>query len=176
MKRVLALISQVGFNDKELLIIKKTLEKHNISCPIASFALGECIGKYGNRVTARFAFPKIDIEEFDGIFFVGGYGMASLMEYPQIIKLVKKADRLKKIIGGHCMAPALVLAKAGILKGKKVTVFRKKDGWSEEEIIRNGGMLVDAKVVVDKNIVTGRDEEDAQMFAYALIEAISDNK
>ena len=173
MKRALAIISQVGFNDKELLTIKSTLEKNNISCVIASFAQGECIGKYGKRVTARYAIPSVNIDEFDALFFVGGYGISALMEYEQVIKLIKKANRAKKIIGAHCLAPALVLAKAGLLKGKNVTVFHTKDGWSAKEVLAHGAKLINAPVVTDKNIITGRNEDEAKAFADALVIALT---
>ncbi len=174
-RTIVAIVPQIGCNDKELLTIKDVVENANLRFVVASFTEGKCIGKYDSTINATVAIANLKTADYEGVVFVGGYHISALAQYAQVKRFVKSMDKEGKVIGAHCVAPAVILAPLGLLKGKKATVFATKDGWSVQELERKGAMYVDAPVVIEKNIVTGRNEEDAQVFAKALVKVIKSN-
>jgi protease I len=60
-----------------------------------------------------------------------------------------------------------VLAKAGVLEGKKATVFSTPDSISALQ--RGGAILVDNNVVVDSRLVTANGPASAEEFGNALV-------
>ena len=63
------------------------------------------------------------------------------------------------------------MAKAGLLKGKKATVFRTAD--SINELKKGGALISDAPVVVDGEIITGSGPEAAREFGRKIVEGLS---
>jgi len=70
-------------------------------------------------------------------------------------------------VGAICMAPS-ILANAGILTGRRVTVFP-----SEEDNLRaKGAEIISSYVTVDGKIVTGSGPYAAKEFAYAFLDTL----
>jgi hypothetical protein len=77
----------------------------------------------GNRTTASLSFEEIDPEQYDGLVIVGGSGsQVHLWNDAMLVHLVKFFQKSGKVIAAICLAP-VVLAHAGILKGKKAAYF-----------------------------------------------------
>lgn len=98
----------------------------------------------------------------DALILPGGPGTANLRESGAVIELVQKCFHAKKICAAICAAPT-VLAKAGILKGKKVTCF------PGQENAMQGAILEDADVVVDGTIITARAAGASMKFGLEII-------
>lgn len=62
----------------------------------------------------------------------------------------------------------VVLARAGVLEGKRCTVF--PDPECVNELKEHGAVYVNKDVVVSDNIITGRDPKSAKSFARAVLE------
>jgi protease I len=80
---------------------------------------------------------------------------------------MKEADNANKIIGAICYSPR-ILAKAGLLKGKKAT------GWNDdnelEGIFNNYGVTyMPSHVVVDGSVITADGPMAATEFAQVII-------
>jgi putative intracellular protease/amidase len=109
-------------------------------------------------------------KDYDAIVIVGGTGViGTLWEDQDLRNLVKEANKEKKIIAAICAAPP-VLARAGILKDKKATMFPWSDGI--KELTNNGVNYVDKEVVVSGNIITGRNPDASVAFGLQLCEAL----
>jgi len=169
-RKALFIVPQIGFNDVELLTIRKKLERHAIKCSVASFALGTVISKTGKTIQADVVITQVKAEDYGCFIFVGGKNVASLAEYPQIIEVVKNAYQQQKILALLCINSVLLLPKANLIKNKKITVYKMKNKWSETAANEYGAVLVDEPIVIDGNIITCRDEEDAKLLADTLIE------
>jgi putative intracellular protease/amidase len=167
-------IPQIGFNDFELLTIREILQKNKIECQICSFALGKVISKTGVTLNATKIIGNIETKDFDCLIFVGGENVSSLSHYKCVIDLIKQADIDNKKIVLLCMNPAILLPKAGLMEGRKVTVFESKDGWSKESVRNNKGILVDEHVVVDGNIISSRNEEDSTEVAKTIVQILNE--
>jgi protease I len=101
----------------------------------------------------------------------GGSGSRKyLWDSKSLHELVKEADARKKVVSAICISP-VVLARAGVLKGKESTVFKSPD--TVHELKEHGAIYLDRNVVVSGRMVTGRDPESAEAFGKAVLEALN---
>ncbi len=167
MKKIVMIIPHEGFRDEELLQTKEVLEKNGIEVKVASTKLGVALGKLGAKIIPDMLFSDISVNDFDAIVFVGGPGSVQYWDDQKAHKLLKKADSSGKVVAGICSA-AVTLAKAGILKGKRATVFA---GDSQELI--NEGVNYTAKAVErDGNIITANGPQAARSFGEEIVKAL----
>ncbi len=165
MTRVLFIIAQQGFRDEELLDTKSVLENNGKTCKIASITHEIAVGSLGARVIPDLAIKEASAEEFDSIVVVGGPGSIALANYPEVIDLIKRASAAGKIICAICAAP-VVLAAAGILAGKKVTVFPNQQLIAA--LVEAGAKYISDDVVVDGKLVTANGPKAAKVFGEAI--------
>jgi len=67
----------------------------------------------------------VNVKTFDAVVFVGGPGAEEYFHNPVALKIAQEAYKEGKVVGAICIAPR-ILAEAGILKGKKATVFHSQ--------------------------------------------------
>ena len=167
---VLFIIAQQDFRDEELLDPKDIFEEEGYECTISSIEEGKAQGKLGAVVAVDIAVQDVDIERFDLLVLVGGPGAPGLVEHKEVLDLLQNAKGKVKLIAAICISP-LILAKAGLLKGKRATVFECKEGISALE---NGGAIyVKEDVVVDADIVTAAGPWTARDFAEKIVELLT---
>ncbi len=90
-------------------------------------------------------------------------GATNLRDDSKVINLVREFNKDEKLIAAICAGP-IVLSKANIIKGKKVTSY---PGFEDElkEGIYKGDL-----VVQDGNIITSRGPSLAIYFAFKILE------
>ena len=104
--------------------------------------------------------------DFDMIILPGGMpGSTNLDKAECVEKYIKLALENDKLICAICAAP-FILGKRGILKDKRATCFPGFENQLE------GATVVDAGVVRDGNIITGRAMGSAHEFALTILEAL----
>jgi protease I len=170
MKTVVMVIAHQGFRDEELLEPKKVLENNNISVKVASVSLSQAKGKLGTIINPDILFKDINLTDFDALIFIGGPGSVDYWDDPLAHKLLQAAVSSGKVIGGICAA-AVTLAKSGILKGKKATVFPG----DAEELINNGVDYTATAVEQDGNIITADGPQAAKSFGEEIVKALNRN-
>jgi protease I len=165
--KVLIAISPEKFRDEELAEPVAALTKAGIAFDIASTRRGICTGMMGAKVTATLSFEEVDPQPYDGIIIVGGNGTpAHLWDDELLPILVRYLQEKGKVIAAICLAP-VVLARAGVLKGKKavhlenITAFREMKG--------GGAVLQNQPVVVDTRIITANGPMASKAFAEAVV-------
>jgi protease I len=170
-KKILMIIASQNFRDEELLIPKKLFEKEGYSVVIAGTSLKPAKGMLGAVVTPQILIDQVKVDEYDAIVFVGGVGAKEYFGNPLAHKIAKEAVSKNKILAAICIAPR-ILAEAGVLKGKKATVWV-----SEEKILEEKGAHYTGKPVeVDGNIVTGSGPQAAEEFAKIIIKLLKAKK
>jgi protease I len=168
-KNILIIIAFNGFQDFEYSKTREILEKSGAKITIASSSFGIASGKFGLKVEIGKTLEEISINDYDAIIFIGGPGAEEYFENKKAHELIKEAFKNNKIIGGICIAP-VILAKAGILKGKKATVWSSIIDKSPIEILKNNeAYYIDEDVVVDGNIITANGPNAAEKFAQAIL-------
>lgn len=167
MPRILSVIAEKGFRDEEFAIPLEMFRSAGHRVEVASTSAAVAEGKLGMRVT-----PDLCIEEalpdlYDAIVVTGGPSTPTYI-WPNrhLQAALTKVHGKGGIVAAICLAPA-VLARAGLLKGKRVTTFRTPD--SLEELRAAGSLLRDDHVVVDGRIVTADGPAAARPFAEAVL-------
>lgn len=168
-KNVLMVVAPKDFEDVELYAPKTLLELNGANVTVASTS-STALGLNGSTYTTDIMIADAKAKDYDAIVIVGGTGVIGTMWEDQDLRnLVNDANKQKKIIAAICAAPP-VLARAGILKDKKATMFPWSDGI--KELTNNGVKYVDKEVVVSGNIVTGRNPDASVAFGLRLCEEL----
>ena len=173
--RVLFIIAPENFRDEELVHTKELLEGHGAESLIASTKKGTCTGMFGATAEATLTLGEVNVDEYDAIVFVGGAGTPTIRSTEEAITIAQQANEKGKILCAICWAPT-ILAKAGVLEGKKATVWVGNDpeyGKNTNEVLEQyGATYVAEGVVVDGNLITADGPESAQAFGEAITEAL----
>ncbi|MBD3361573.1 DJ-1 family protein [Candidatus Woesearchaeota archaeon] len=164
--KVLFVIAHENFQDRELLVPKHLIEaKHEVV--IASTSTEKARGVLGAElvpdVTLEQALEKI--EEFDAVVFIGGSGSKDLFNNPVAHKIAKNA---KNVLGAICLAP-VILANAGVLNGKKATVWDDGRGTQIRILEDKGVAVMDGPIVVDGKLVTANGPDVARQFGERIL-------
>ncbi len=168
LKKAVIIIAKQDFRDEELLEPKKILEDNGIEVRIASTVLGEVKGVLGAKVKTDLLVKDIRVPDFDVLVFVGGAGAAQYWDDLLAHKLVQ--DTLKdpnKILAAICIAP-VTLAKAGVLKDRKATVWPSES----EQLKSRGANYTGNDVEKDGNIITASGPSAAKELGEEIVKAL----
>jgi protease I len=169
--KVLIVIAPEKFRDEEFSVPAAALQKAGIGYDIVSKTRGVCTGMLGTKVNATLSFEDVEPKTYDGILIVGGGGAQVYLWDDEILgEMVKYLHASAKVVAAICLAP-VVLARAGILKGKKATYFNSPVSF--REMRAGGAVLVDKAVVTDDRIVTANGPAAAAEFAEAFIRVLT---
>lgn len=167
-KKIVFVIAPSMFRDEEFQIPYEYLKSEGASVYVASTTLSEAIGKLGLKVKPDITINKINPDSFDAIIFVGGPGVKGYWDDKTIHKLAKDFLEKNKILAAICSAP-VILARAGLIKNKKVTSFPG----DEEEMKKSGCIYTSSIVEKDGNIITGNGPAAARAFAEKIMHSLS---
>lgn len=119
----------------------------------------------------------------DAVYFPGGMpGAENLASNNFLFTLITKMEEENKIIAAMCAAPAVVLAKTGVLSNRKWTCYQ---GMEEEilnstensvqiaELMENSVHVKNVPFVFDNNVLTGRGPGTAEEFAMKFVELMT---
>ncbi len=167
-KKVLMIIAHENFRDEELLVPKEIFEKNGIKVTIASTDTTPAKGMLGAVVKPDVKVHDEDFSKYDAVVLVGGMGSPVYWDDKKLHeKLVEFYKDESKILAAICLAPG-TLARAGLLKGKKATVWRS----ASDEINKCGGTYTGKPVERDGRIITGSGPDAAKAFAEEIVRAL----
>ncbi len=165
-KRFLAVIAPRNFRDEELFEPRAALEARGAKVTVASTGTEAAKGMLGGVAQPHATIDACRMDDFDAVFVVGGMGSPTfLWENQDLHRLLRDAQERGRPIGGICLSGA-VLAKAGVLKGKRATVYRTDA--SIQSLRAGGAIYVGESLVADGRIVTGDGPQIARSFAQKL--------
>ncbi len=172
MPKIAEIISFKDFRDEEYFIPKQEFEKAGFKVTTISTKKGKALGKLGGETESTLLIEDVNIEDFDALVFVGGPGAHKNIDDERFHKLAKAGLEKGKIVAAICIAPA-ILAKAGLLKNRKATVWASNMDKSAVRILeREGADYAKKAVVRDKNIITASGPGAAKDFALEVINAL----
>jgi len=166
-KGILMIIAPGDFRDEEFQIPKGSFERAGYQVTVASATTQEVRGMLGARVKPDILLQDVDVSKYQAIVFVGGVGAQVYFSHPQAQRIAKEAYSQGKVLGAICIAP-VILARAGVLQGKRATVWASVS----EEIEKGGGHYTGKLVEVDGRLITGNGPAAAKEFAKRIIEAL----
>ena len=168
-KQIATVIAQQDFRDEEYFLPRAIFEAAGFEVKTVSLNRGEAIGAFGSMVEVDLALDDVKAADYAAVVFVGGDGMEKLMDNRELRKLAKAAVKQDRVVAAICIGPA-VLAKAGVLQGKRATVWASEGDQTAVEILRdNGAQYVPEVVVIDGNIITARDVNASRKFGEEIV-------
>jgi protease I len=170
MTKALFIIAQNGFQDHEYSAPKKILEEAGVEVITASREKGRCRGKFGLETEATVSLEEVNVDEYDAIVFVGGPGAIAYQHDVQAHLTAQEAINRKKVLAAICIAPT-ILAYAGVLEGKKATVWNG-DGQQKEILEKNGAIFTGESVTVDGRIITANGPPAAEEFGRKILDCL----
>jgi len=155
-----------GFEEIEFSTIVDILRRAGIAVTVAGLKEGVINGSHGIRVTPDTLIDKVSADDFDVIVLPGGNpGYVNLGKSEKVLKLVRGMHQRNKYVTAICASPS-VLAKAGVIQGKRATIFPgMKDTLT-------GAHHSEERVVVDGRIITSQGPGTAMEFAIKLVEVL----
>lgn len=167
MKSAVMIVAQENFRDEELLQPKEILERNGIEVKIASTTLKEIKGMLGARVEPDLLLSDVDFRKFDAVIFIGGGGASQYWEDPLAHELARLAQSNNKVVAAICIAP-VTLAKAGVLKGRRATVWQSEG----KQLQAMGADYTAQPVERDANIITAAGPFAAKEFGEEISRAL----
>jgi protease I len=171
--KILMLIAFKDFRDEEYFIPKEIFEKNGYLIETVSSQKGIALGASGNEAVVTKVPSEINPADYEALVVCGGPGMIKNLDNSDFQKLVLAFYQKNKLVAAICAGPAL-LAKAGILKGIKATVWSSSLDKSLVKILETNGALYDkGPVVKDGQIITANGPDAAQEFAEKIVETLA---
>jgi protease I len=172
-KKAVMIIAFRDFRDAEYFVPKEILEKAGIEVKTASNKKGTAIGADGGDTGVDLLVSEINVSDFDAVIFVGGPGALENLDNEDSYKVAREAIEKNKILASICISP-VILAKAGVLEGKRATVWHSPLDKSGVKILEEKGAIFEDKpVVADGNIITANGPGAAEDFGKRIVEALT---
>jgi len=168
-KSILMIIAHRDFRDEEYQEPRQILEARGATITVASSSLEIARGALGAQVKPDLLLKDVAVGDYDAIVFVGGPGAQEYWDDPVAHAVAQAAVAQGKVLAAICIAPA-TLAKAGVLQGKRATVFS-----SEAGTLKAGGVnYTGASVERDGLIITADGPQAAAKFAEEIARALEE--
>jgi len=169
-KKILLVIAQEQFRDEECFVPKQLFEAAGVDVTVAAEFTETAKGMLGGTIKPDIMISGASMDDYDALVISGGGGSKTyLWGNKDLQQLVMDAYASGKVVSALCISP-VVLARAGILEGKKSTVFKSPE--TLRELKEHGALHEDREVIVSGNVITGRDPKAAEAFGKAVLEAL----
>lgn len=178
-KRVVIIVPEKYFNDREYFGVENALKLVGIQPVIASSVKGEIKGIERNIITATMLIRDIKADDYDAFVFIGGpsSGTRDYFNDADVLNIVRSADKEKKILAAIGTAP-VVFAYADIVRGRKVASAVSQ----RRKIFVSGGEWKNASLEIDGNMITSNgpdasltatnSSDIAQRFGAAIVDML----
>ncbi|MBL7150143.1 MAG: DJ-1/PfpI family protein [Candidatus Pacebacteria bacterium] len=186
-KQIAIVVSFKDFRDEEYFVPKEILTAAGAKIKTVSTKGGLAVGADGGEAEIDLLISEINIAKFadlqsksshdsiqsissfDAVVFIGGPGALKYLDNEDFYKLARETIAQDKVLAAICISP-VILAKAGVLEGKRATVWSSP---MDKEPIRTlkdyGAVYQDAPVVIDGKIITGNGPAAAKRFTEAIV-------
>jgi len=173
-KKIAMIIAFRDFRDEEYFVPNKILETAGAEIKTVSTQEGTAIGADGGEVEIDLLTSEINIADFDAVVFIGGSGCLKYLDNEDSYRVAKETLLQDKLIAAICISP-VILAKAGVLEGRKATVWSSPMDKEPVRILKDyGAVYQDTQVVVDGKIITGNGPAAAKRFAEEIVRLLTE--
>jgi deglycase len=169
--RVLLVVTPTQFRDEEVFQTRSALEKAGARVRIGSLATRTCHGMLGGTIEADVAIADAQAGDFDALVLAGGSSVPTLFWKDKALgALVSAMAESGKVVAAIGLS-TVVLAKAGLLEGKRATVYYLPEAL--EELNNAGAKYVREPVVVEGRLITAEGPGSVNDLASALSDALA---
>ena len=164
------LILGAGFEEAEAIVPCDLLRRAGVEVRLAGIGGTDIPGSHGIPVHADCAAETVDLTQADMLILPGGLGgVRSIRGCEPVLRAAREMAQAGKWVAAICAAPS-VLAQYGLLAGRRATCY---PGFEDR---CTGAQMVDADVVTDGQITTGRALGAAIPFALELVRLLTDEQ
>ena len=172
-KKIVIILAFRDFRDVEYFVPKEILETAGAEIKTASTKMRKALGADGGEVKVDLLISEINISSFDAVVFIGGPGCLENLDNENSYRIARETVSQNKVLASICISPT-ILAKAGVLKGKRATIWSSPMQRGPVRILEeNGAIYQDEDVVVDGKIITGNGPGAAEEFGKTIVEALT---
>ena len=133
---------------------------------------------FGFDVLPEKLLNDVNVDEFDALVLPGGFADAGFYEEAlskPFIDVIRNFDKRQAPIAAVCVS-ALSLAAAGILNGRRATIYHQIGGKRKAELENYGAVFVDKPMVVDGNVMTSTGPGTGIELALKLLEVLTNSE
>ena len=133
---------------------------------------------FGFDVLPEKLLTEINADDFDALVIPGGFADAGFYEEAlsePFLDVVRNFDRRQAPIAAVCVG-SLSLAAAGVLNGRKATVYHQIGGTRKVELESHGTVFIDEPLVMDGHLMTSTGPGTGIELALKLLEMLSTPK
>ena len=168
MKKIVMVVAAGDFRDEEYFEPKAVFEKNGFSVTTASTVLDVVSGVKGGAVKPGLLLKDVKSSDFDAIVFVGGAGAQQYWDDLTAHTLAKDFLKNGKVTAAICIGP-VILARAGVLRNRKATVFESESA----QLAEYGSQYTGRDVEADGLIITAAGPFAAKEFGEKIAAALS---
>lgn len=170
--KIAMLIASQDFRDEEYFVPKEVFEKAGAVVTTVSSRTGQIMGYLGGETEATLKVSELKPEDFDAVVLVGGAGAKEYFNDAKVHRLLQNFVSTQKVTAAICIAP-VTLAQAGILRGKRATVWSESlNHFGPQTLKENGAEYTGAAVEVDGRLITANGPDAAQAFAEKILQVL----
>lgn len=155
-KNRVVIVTGPGFQDHDVVYAYYRSIEEYYDVSIATKNGETVVGKYGvtvpldKRAKENISFDDLRTSEFDLVILTGGHEAPDRVRQDERVKsFVRDMAAEGKIVAGLCHGPWIMIS-AGIMNGVTACAYVGL----KDDMINSGANVIEADVVVDKNIIT----------------------
>jgi putative intracellular protease/amidase len=165
---VLVVVPASGYDETTLRYARSALYNVHVGTRSVSRESEENIwGRLQDEFLVDGPLEGTTMDEYSGVLFVDGDGCEEMANDPVVVQLAREAAADDKLLGAWGRS-VLILAKAGVVKGKKLT----GEASVKDEARRAGAKWTGVEWQRDGNFVTARDDAAGLRFGKALAQVV----
>jgi protease I len=168
-RTVLVYLPQQLFNEQEFEPALRRLSLAGVDTRLVASDSGVAVSMSQLVVRLDLALRDVNVADYAGIVLVGGSGAAVYWDDSLLQARCREFASSGKVVAAIGIAP-VTLARAGVLKGRKATVFR--DATTVEWLRQAGARYSFNGVVADRDVITAASSEQARAFGQAVASAV----
>ena len=166
MKKRILMILAPGFEELEAISVADILRRSDFEVVAAGLESRAVTGSHGFALTADRTLAETGDESFDAVYLPGGLpGATHLYASDAVVARLRRTVADGGIAAAICAAP-IVLAKAGLLKGRRFTMYPGFDRYLD------GALSTGELAETDGQVVTGKGPGAVFAFAAELVKAL----
>jgi 4-methyl-5(b-hydroxyethyl)-thiazole monophosphate biosynthesis len=167
MKNEIAILLADGFEEIEALAPADVWRRLGLNVKLAGVTGKTVVSTRGIPVTADLMLSELNAENLLFVYLPGGLpGATNLRDNEQVIKLIQAVHNDGGFLGAICAAP-IVLAKAGLSAGRKITGYPTTEN-GVEGLVYTGELTEDS----GDRILTGKGPGAAIPLAFRIAAAL----
>lgn len=167
---MVAILLAEGFEEVEAVTPADYLRRAGVDARLVGVTGRAVKGGHGITVTADLTLAELREEPDAVVVPGGGKGAENIASSAASLDLIRRLHAAGKLVAAICASPAVVLHKAGVTAGRRVTCYPGM------EKTLTGSTFSEKRVVVDGNVVTSRSPGTAAEFSLELVAILAGAK